>query len=122
MRVFSWALPLAVVTSLAGASAQADDFGEVVVVTHIDVIPTFLDNAKPLIEDFVLTSRNDPGVKQFILVSWDDITNHFQLIERFQNMRAFDLHVSAKHTIEFRNALQSYIGAPYDERLYSTGR
>jgi len=122
MRVFRWALPLAVVTSLAGASAQADDFGEVVVVTHIDVIPTFLDNAKPLIEDFVLTSRNDPGVKQFILVSWDDITNHFQLIERFQNMRAFDLHVSAKHTIEFRNALQSYIGAPYDERLYSTGR
>jgi len=122
MRVFRWALPLAVVISVAGASAQATDFGEVVVVTHIDVIPTFLDNAKPLIEDFVLTSRNDPGVKQFILVSWDDITNHFQLIERFQNMKALDLHVSAKHTIEFRNALQSYIGAPYDERLYSAGQ
>ena len=122
MRVFRWALPLAVIISVACASAQANDFGEVVVVTHIDVIPTFLDNAKPLIEDFVLTSRNDPGVKQFILVSWDDITNHFQLIERFLNMKALDLHVSAKHTIEFRNALQSYIGAPYDERLYSAGQ
>src|SRR5262249_56266132 len=69
--------------------------GEIVVVTHIDVIPTFLDQARPLILDFVTDSAKDPGVKEFILVSWLDITNHFQLIERFQNMRAFNAHVSA---------------------------
>jgi quinol monooxygenase YgiN len=59
-------------------------------------------------------------VKEFILVSWLDITNHFQLIERFQNMRTFDLHVSAPHTVQFRDQLQDFIGAPYDERLYNT--
>src|SRR5215472_12069956 len=65
----------------AGAPARA---GEIEVVTHIDVIPTFLDQAKLLILKFVSDSANDPGVREFLLVSWDDITNHFQLIERFQ--------------------------------------
>src|SRR5215471_4203440 len=93
--------------------------GEIEVVTHIDVIPTFLAQAQPLIQQFVADSANDPGVKEFLLVSWDGITNHFQLIERYDTKRAFDLHVSAQHAVSFRNALQPFIGAPYDERLYT---
>jgi quinol monooxygenase YgiN len=54
------------------------------------------------------------------MITWDPTTNHFQLIERFRNIRAFDAHVSAKHTVDFRNALQPFIGAPYDERLYTS--
>jgi quinol monooxygenase YgiN len=103
-------------TGVSGKAASRA--GEISVVTHIDIIPTSLDQARPLILDFVTDSAKDPGVKEFILVSWLDITNHFQLIERFQNMRAFNAHVSAEHTVQFRNGLQSAIGAPYDERLY----
>jgi quinol monooxygenase YgiN len=102
---------------LAAAPTHA---GEIEVVTHIDVIPTFLDQAKPLILEFVSDSANDPGVREFLLVSWDDITNHFQLIERYQTSHTFDLHVSAQHSVQFRNSLQPFIGAPYDERLYTT--
>jgi quinol monooxygenase YgiN len=93
--------------------------GEIEVVTHIDVIPTFLDQAKPLILQFVTDSANDPGVDEFLLVSWDGITNHFQLIERYDSRRAFDLHVSAQHSVNFRKSLQPFIGAPYDERVYT---
>ena len=93
--------------------------GEIEVVTHIDVIPTFLDQAKPLILQFVADSARDPGVKEFLLVSWDDITNHFQLIERYDTKRDFDLHVTAQHSVNFRTSLQSFIGAPYDERVYT---
>jgi quinol monooxygenase YgiN len=100
----------------AGARAHG---GEIEVVTHIDVIPTFLDQAKPLILQFVADSANDPGVKEFLLVSWDDITNHFQLIERYETKRDFDLHVTAQHSVNFRNSLQPFIGAPYDERVYT---
>jgi quinol monooxygenase YgiN len=105
----------------AGKSAEAPArAGEIEVVTHIDVIPTFLGQAMPLILKFVSDSANDPGVREFLLVSWDDITNHFQLIERFQTRRTFDLHVSAPHSVQFRDSLQPFIGAPYDERLYTT--
>jgi quinol monooxygenase YgiN len=93
--------------------------GEIEVVTHIDVIPTFLAQAQPLIQQFVADSANDPGVKEFLLVSWDGITNHFQLIERYDTKRSFDLHVSAQHSVTFRKALQPFIGAPYDERVYT---
>ena len=93
--------------------------GEIEVVTHIDVIPTFLAQAQPLIQQFVADNANDPGVKEFLLVSWLNITNHFQLIERYESKRAFDQHVSAQHSVSFRNAMQPFIGAPYDERVYT---
>jgi hypothetical protein len=35
--------------------------------------------------------------------------------------QAFDAHVSAQHTLDFRNDIQPFIGAPYDERLYLFG-
>jgi quinol monooxygenase YgiN len=105
----------------AGKSAVAPaGGGEIEIVTHIDIIPTFLDDAKPLILQFVTDSAGDPGVREFLLVSWDDMTNHFQLIERFQTRRLFDLHVSAQHSVKFRDSLQPFIGAPYDERVYTT--
>jgi len=96
--------------------------GEIEVVTHIDIIPDFLANAQQPIMDFVTDSGKDPGVREFLLVSWLNITNHFQLIERFRDMRAFNAHVSAPHTVTFRNTIQNpaqpFVGAPYDERLY----
>jgi quinol monooxygenase YgiN len=118
MRIIKWALALTVVTFLSGTPARSDDFGGVVVVTHIDIIPDFVGQAEPLLEQFVTDSRNDPGVKYFTLITWDPTTNHFQLIEVFQSMRAFNAHVSADHTVQFRRDIQPLIGAPYDERLY----
>jgi hypothetical protein len=40
-------------------------------------------------------------------------------IERYDTGRSFDLHVTAQHAIAFRNSIQPFIGAPYDEREYS---
>ena len=106
------------------ASPNGPQPGEIEVVTHIDIIPNFLDQAMQPILDFVTDSGKEPGVKEFLLVSWLDITNHFQLIERFRDMRAFNAHVSAQHTVTFRGTIQDpaqpFIGAPYDERLYRT--
>jgi quinol monooxygenase YgiN len=118
MRMFSWALALSVIVLSTGAEARSNDFGEVVVITHIDIIPDFVNQAEPLLKQFVTDSRNDPGVSYFTLITWDPTTNHFQLIEVFQNMRAFNAHVSADHTVQFRHDIQPFIGAPYDERLY----
>ena len=119
MRIFKWVVPLAVMASLVSLPVHADGTATVVVVTHLDIIPDFAAQAQPLIEQFVVDSRNDPGVKRFTMISWTPTTNHFQLIEVFRDMKAFDQHVSAEHTIEFRDQLQPFIGAPNDERLYS---
>jgi quinol monooxygenase YgiN len=118
-------LALAFFGLLAIQPAKAGNFGnsgEIVVVTHIDLIPNSEGVAPPaavqLLEQFVLDSRKDPGVKYFTLITWDPTTNHFQLLEVYRSMRSFNEHVSAAHTIAFRDNLQQYIGAPYDERVY----
>ena len=106
------------------AAAAADGPGSnvrangVVVVTHLDIIPTFVDQALPVLVDFVQDSRNDPGVVVFKMISWTPTTNHFQLIEVYENEKAYDAHVSAPHTIAFRHDIQAFIGAPYDDRVY----
>ena len=118
MHKFRWTLLLTVAAGLLGAPAHADGFEEVDVVTHVDIDPQFVPQAEPLLIGFVEDSRNDPGVKTFILITQEGTNNHFQLIEVFRDMRAFDAHVSAAHTITFRTTLQPLLGAPYDERLY----
>jgi quinol monooxygenase YgiN len=67
---------------------------------------------------FVNDSLNDRGVKSFTLITQEGTDNHFQLIEVFRDMRAFDAHVSAAQTVTFRTKLDPLLGAPYDERLY----
>lgn len=125
MRAFGSALVLAFLGLLAIQPAEADNFGnsgEIVVVTHIDLIPNSDGVAPPaavqLLEQFVLDSRKDLGVKYFTLITWSPTTNHFQFLEVYEDIRSFDEHVSASHTVEFRDNLQQYVGAPYDERVY----
>ncbi|HEY1261593.1 MAG TPA: antibiotic biosynthesis monooxygenase [Stellaceae bacterium] len=122
MHVINRLAPLAMLGMLAATPAPAAGFGEVSVVTHIDLIPNSAGVAPPeavkLLKQFVTDSRKDPGVESFQLITWSPTTNHFQLLELFRDRRSFEAHASAKHTVDFRNNLQQYIGAPYDERLY----
>src|SRR3989475_6428235 len=90
---------------------------QIFVITHLDIIPTFVDQARPVLNEFVSDSTGDPGVQTFAMLSWTPTTNHFQLIEVFANQQAFDAHVSAQHSVDFRSDLQATMGAPYDERL-----
>ena len=91
---------------------------QIFVITHVDIDPQFVDQALPVLDTFVSDSASDSGVQTFALLSQTPTANHFQLIEVFANRQAFNAHVSAQHTLDFRNDIQPFIGAPYDERLY----
>ena len=91
---------------------------QVFVITHVDVDPQFVGQAQPLLDTFVNDSLNDPEVQTFAQLSQTPTTNHFQLIETFANLKAFEAHVSAQHTVDFRTNIDPLLGAPYDERLY----
>jgi quinol monooxygenase YgiN len=91
---------------------------QIFVITHVDVDPQNVGQALPLLDTFVNESLNDPGAQSFALLSQTPTTNHFQLVEVFANQKAFDAHVSAQHTVDFRTNIDPLLGAPYDERLY----
>ena len=121
MSLSRFLAPLAALAMFAApcAIAAADEAFPVTVITHFDIIPTFTDQAVPLLKQFVTDSRSDPGTKYFTLITWAPTTNHFQLLEVFDLLEAFNRHVTAAHTIAFRTAIQPYVGAPVDERLYT---
>ena len=91
---------------------------QIFVITHVDVDPQFVPQAQPLLNTFVADSLNDLGVQTFALLSQTPTPNHFQLVETFEDLEAFDDHVSAQHAVAFRTATAPFLGAPYDERLY----
>jgi quinol monooxygenase YgiN len=91
---------------------------QIAVITHLDIIPTFVDQARPVLDKYMADSPGDPGVLTSAMLSWTPTTNHFQLVEVFADQRAYDSHLSAQHTVDFRTNLQPTIGAPYDARVY----
>ena len=90
---------------------------QIFVITHVDIDPQFVDQALPLLDTFVSDSASDPGAQTFALLTQSPTTNHFQLVEVFAGRQAFDAHVSAQLTLDFRSNIQPFVGAPYDERL-----
>jgi quinol monooxygenase YgiN len=91
---------------------------QIFVITHVDVDPQFVPQAQPLLNTFVADSLNDPGIQTFALLSQTPTLNHFQLVETFANLKAFEDHLSAQHTVDLRTNIDPLLGAPYDERLY----
>jgi quinol monooxygenase YgiN len=78
--------------------------------------------ATALLKQPVRDSRSDPRVTSFTLITWTPSMNHFQLLELFDSADSLNRHVASAHTIAFRTAMQPFIGAPLDERLYTRNR
>ena len=87
------------------------------VVTHVDTLPGNGSGAK-LLEQYVADSRKDKGAVRIELLVQMSRTNHFSLVEVWENQQAYDAHVAAAHTRLFREQIQPMLGSPFDERLH----
>ncbi len=87
-------------------------------VTHVDVIPPQRDNGVAAVKQLSEDSRKHDG--NILFVTWQQTNrpNHFTVVECWKSRKAYDAHVSAPQTKDFRNKLVSMTGALYDERLY----
>jgi quinol monooxygenase YgiN len=92
------------------------------VLTHVDVFPTFKDQAIELVKAQAEAARKDDGNLRYDVVQWDGHPNHFTLVEVWRDRKAFDASVTAPHNKEFRDKLTPLEGALYDERLYQAAR
>ena len=92
------------------------------VLTHVDVFPTYKDQAIELVKAQAEAARKDDGNLRYDVVQWDGHPNHFTLIEVWRDRKAFDASVTAPHNKEFRDKLTPLEGALYDERLYQLAR
>ena len=92
------------------------------VVTHVDVIPPQAAAGKELLLGFAVESRKDVGAERVEILQDTARANHFTVVSVWEDQRAFDKHLAAAHTREFRARLQPMLGSPFDERLHRSIR
>jgi quinol monooxygenase YgiN len=92
--------------------------GGTYVVTHADAIPPAKDDASGLLKQLAELSRHDDGCIRFEVLQQHSRQNHFTVVELWRDQQAFETHVTAAHTRQFREQFQPMTGSLYDERLY----
>jgi quinol monooxygenase YgiN len=105
---------------LAGHALAQDQAAHdrIIVVTHVDIIPPEAAAGTKLVQQYIVDTRKDPGAVRIEASSEISRGNHISIVEVWQNQKAFDDHVAAAHTRQFRQQLDPKLGSPYDERLH----
>lgn len=94
----------------------------IVVLTHVDVVPTQVDSGTAKVKAFAEEGRNAPGNRRFDDVVQANRKNHFSLIEVWDSAADKNTWISSKTARTFREELQPMSGALYDERIYKLVR
>jgi len=104
------------VADVPAPKARRGRAGEIVVITHVDVLPN--PRVATMLTDLAELSRQEPGNVRFDVVQHATRANHFTVVEVWRDQRALDAHAAALHTRRYRDALQPLTGSPLDERIY----
>lgn len=89
------------------------------VVSHVDLVPDALAADKSALQQYVADTRKDPGALRIELLQQSDRPNHFTIVSVWTNKKAFEAHLAAAHTRDFRTKIQAGLGSPFDERLHA---
>src|SRR5262249_7828492 len=90
----------------------------IVVMTHIDIIPTALDQGRAAIKQLVESTRHQNANLRFDVLVQTNRPNHMTLIEGWKRPADKNAESAAASTISFRRNLLPMSGSPYDERIY----
>jgi quinol monooxygenase YgiN len=93
--------------------------GLIVTVIHVDARPADTRSAQVLLDGFRRSSLRDPGAKGFEVLQEIGHPNHFTLVEKWLDEKAYEAHNLARHTRHFRDQLQPMLASPFDERIHT---
>ncbi len=100
------------------APSQSPGGNALYVVTHVDVIPPSRDSAVTMLKAAASTSRKERGNLGFDVLQQTARSNHFQVVDVWNNRKAEDTHEIAPETKDLRSKLLPLGGALYDRRWY----
>lgn len=101
--------------SVSPASAP----GAVYAVTHVDVVPRRRADAEAALQRLAEDSRHDRGNMCYDVFQQEDRPNHFTLYAVWHSEADFAAHEQSAHRLRFRETLAPWLGALYDERLFT---
>ena len=114
-RISGWDTRPYKTLSVASGTLEATN-KSVYVITHVDVSPD--PKIAGMLTTLATASRLESGNVRFDVLLHTMRSNHFEVIETWQNEKALENHASAAHTKKYRDDLQAALGSPLDERVY----
>ncbi len=93
--------------------------GRLYVVTHVDVVPPRQADTEAALRAFVAQARRDPGNLRYDVFQQSARPNHFTVYAVWRSKADFAAHERSEHRLNFRETLAPYLGALYDERLFT---
>jgi quinol monooxygenase YgiN len=114
-----FALVIVIVISSAGRIFAQDAAmkDKIYVVTHVDVLPNNPGGAK-LLHQYAEETRKEKGAERIELYVQISRTNHFTLVEVWDNQADFDAHEANPQSKQFRDQLAPMLAGPFDERVH----
>jgi quinol monooxygenase YgiN len=119
---FGWLAPGVLPVSVSAQQKTEARSVALYVVTYVDVFPNFAEDTVKALRQFAADSRKDPGLVRFEFLQDVVRTNHFSIVEVWQNRQEYDAHLTQEHSRRFREKIQPGLGSPFDERLYNLVR
>jgi quinol monooxygenase YgiN len=109
------AMVLTPIMSTPPALAQE---GPVYVVNYIDVAPTAGSAATALLRQLAAASRKDDGNSRFEILQRTTPSNQFAIVSTWKDQKAYDAHLAAAHTKEFREKIKPHLISAIDDRTH----
>jgi quinol monooxygenase YgiN len=99
-------------------TAYAQD-NAVYVVSYIDVAPAARGMATSLLRQLASASRKDEGNMRFDILQRTAPSNQFAIVAIWKDQRAYDAHLAASHTKEFREKIKPHLISAIDDRVHT---
>jgi quinol monooxygenase YgiN len=121
----SFAVTLAILSFVflvSGLGAE-DQSEPVTIVSHVDIkpdayMPQAQENAGRLFRAETAATKQDAGLVSYVVLQEIGATNHFTIVETWRDAKAYQMHVGSKHTVQFRDEIQPFLGSPFDSRIH----
>jgi quinol monooxygenase YgiN len=121
----SFAVTLAILVSVCFVSGlhAEDKSGPITIVSHVDIkpdayMPQAEENSWRLFRAEAAATQQDAGLVSYVVLQQIDATNHFTIVETWRDAKAYEMHVGSKHTVQFRDEIQPFLGSPFDSRIH----
>ena len=104
--------------AIDAAPAQFAGGNAVIAITHVDDIPPSRESAVGMLKSAASASRMEHGNLAYDVLQQTARTNHFEVVDAWNNRKAEDAHEIAAETKDLRAKLLPLGGARYDRRWY----
>ena len=91
----------------------------VYVVSYIDVAPAARGMATNLLRQLANASRKDEGNMRFDILQRTAPSNQFAIVAVWKDQKAYDAHLAAAHSKEFREKIKPHLISAIDDRVHT---